>query len=924
MNIKSLLLTLIAGLFIGFPVLASDNHSEGDSLHVGLHRMVAKEANPYSVVTSGEKIFDNSPEKDIKKALYGKIRGLHVKQGSGSSANNEASLMLYGKTPLILVDGFVRSSLSNLTAQEIESISVLTDAASTALYGVRGANGVVLVNTKKGTEGPIKVTANYQFGFNNAYRAPDFADSYLYANSLNQALVNDGLSPRYNEYELEAFRSNMYPMEYPNVNWWDEVYSSPGYTHNINLTFNGGNKRFRYFTAVDYYNDQSMLTRNTEDDRYNSRLTDLQLNLRTNIDVDVTETTYMRFNLLGQLKEHNSPNFNAGNFYSYMYTIPAAAFPIRHEDGTYGGSLTYQNNNPLAVLRDRGHSKNIYGALYADLFLEQKLDALTPGLKASVGLSFDNQGGMYENSVKTYAYKEHVATIDEITGAMSYEPHTYGTNSAILNLAQQGFSSLFLENNLQGKLSYERWFGKHKVEGAAIYDQYAYIANARNSSQKRQSFILNAGYNYDDRYMLTAVTSLSGSAYLPDGDKYKFYPAVSGAWIISNEEFMKGSDNIDYLRLHGSFGVSGWDGSLGHELWRYVYTTYGQYFFTDSDTPSYGIGQPMLPVEMLTVEKSKRGALGIDLSMFNNRLDMSVEGFMERRSDILVSSANFVTGIIGIDVSQENAGINDYRGASFALGWNDETGDFKYGLNGNITFMTSEIVNANQAFQEYPYLYVKGNRVNQMYGLEAIGFFQDQREINNSPTQTFSTVRPGDVKYKDQNGDAIIDSKDVVRMYGPSTPETWYGLNLHASYKGFDISADFQGITGVTVNLLQSPLYTPLLNNATISNTFLEREVAWTPGNSSNATMPRLTTQANANNYRNSSLWFRNGSFMKLRNLQLGYTLPKSAIGFADARVYLQGTNLFSIDNIEFADPEQLSAAYPSTRAFWAGVKFNF
>ena len=912
MNKITLYLTLLAGLIALNAFSASNNHSE-DSLYLGFEQVVITES-----------ILNKSPEKDIKKALYGKIRGLHVEQGIGSSANNNASLKLYGKSPLILVDGFVRNNLSELTTIEIESISVLTDAASTALYGVRGANGVILVNTKKGKEGPIKVTAQYQYGINHAFRAPDFADSYLYAGSLNQALTNDGLPTQYNSQELDAFRTNRFPMEYPNVNWWDEVYNSPGNTHRLNLTFNGGNERFRYFTAVDYYNDQSMLAHNEDDSRYDSRLKDLQLNLRTNIDVDITASTYMRFNLMGQLKEYNNPNFNANNFYTNMYRIPSAAFPIRHEDGSYGGSLTYQDNNPIAILRDKGHSKTIYGSLYADLRLEQDLAVITPGLKASVGLSFDNQGGMYENSVKTYAYKVHDATIDEMTGALSYEPSIYGTNSAILNLGQQGFSSLYLENNLQGKIEYKRGFGDHKVEGAAIYDQYAYITNTRNSSQKRQSVALNVGYNYDDRYLLSVVTSLSGSSFLPDGDKYRLYPAVSGAWIVSNEEFMKNKSIINYLRLHGSFGISGWDGSLSHELWRNAYTSYGNYYFTDSDTPSYGMGQSVLPIERLTVEKSRRAALGVDLSLLNNRLDASVEGFMERRSDILVSSSNYITGIIGIGVSQENAGINDYRGVSMSIGWEDAIKDFTYGLSGNITFMTSEIVNANQAYQEYDYLYVKGNRVNQRYGLEAIGFFQDQMEINNSPTQTFSAVRPGDVKFKDQNGDAIIDSKDIVKMYAPSTPEAWFGFNLHASYKSVDISADFQGIAGVTVNLLNSPLYQPLVNNGTISNTFLEREIPWSPDNRENATMPRLTTQANANNYQNSSLWYRNGSFLKLRNLQLGYTLPKATTGIADARIYLQGTNLFSFDKIEFTDPEQLNAAYPSTRAFWAGVTFNF
>ena len=233
-------------------------------------------------------------------------------------------------------------------------------------------------------------------------------------------------------------------------------------------------------------------------------------------------------------------------------------------------------------------------------------------------------------------------------------------------------------------------------------------------------------------------------------------------------------------------------------------------------------------------------------------------------------------------------------------------------------------MNDGQAYQNYDYLYHAGNPIGQRYGLEVIGIFQNQYEINNSPKQTFGDVRPGDLKYKDQNGDGVINDEDVVKMFGSTTPLFQFGFGLNASYKGFQVYADFQGVTGVTVNLLDSPLYQPLVSNGTISNNFLAREVTWTPENADKATMPRLTTLENPNNYRKNSLWYRDGSFIKLRNVGVSYTIPKKVAKFADVTVSLNGTNLFSLDNIKFADPEQLEAAYPSTRVFWAGVKFNF
>ena len=437
--------------------------------------------------------------------------------------------------------------------------------------------------------------------------------------------------------------------------------------------------------------------------------------------------------------------------------------------------------------------------------------------------------------------------------------------------------------------------------------------------------LVNATYTYDNRYSLNAVFNRSGSAYLPDGDKYSNYPAVSAAWIVSNEAFMEKVTPINLFKIRASYGLSGWDGNLSHELWRQSYGSGGAgYNFGVNAGGQSGGSEGDLPVIGLVAEKSQKATFGFDLAAFDNRLNATVEGFYEKRSDILVSGANSTSGIIGITVGQVNEGIYKYKGLDASLSWNDKIGDFHYGIGASMSYLNTEVVNVNQAYQEYDYLYTKGNRIGQMYGLEAIGFFNSQQEINNSPQQTFSDVAPGDVKYKDQNGDNRIDEKDVVKMFGSSVPRFYFGFNLNFSYKRLELSADFQGMTGVTVSLLNSPLYSPLVSNGNISNTFLNEEISWTPENKTNATMPRLTTQENLNNYRANSLWYRDGSFLKLRNLLVAYTFPKSQTRFADLKVFVQGTNLFSLDNIHFADPEQLGIAYPSTRSYWAGIKLNF
>lgn len=919
-KINYILTTLLLGgavvLNAQTPATVSDMQL-ADTLSVGYRINVSSQTSSYSVNGVNASAFEKSPHIDISKALYGKVAGLNVYQGAGSSADNVSSLSIHGHAPLVLIDGFPRD-ITDISSMEIESCYVLKDAAAAALYGMRGANGVILITTKRGTSNGLKVKVDYNFGVNTQFRSPDFADAYTYANTLNTALSGDGLSARYNIRELEAFRTGIYPYDYPNVDWWEETLNKTGFTHNLKMAFSGGGEKFRFYTVVDYYRDRSMLKKNTEDTRYDTTPTDTRLTVRTNLDVNVTKSTYLKLGIAGKLKELRGTRYGRNAIFNDIYGIPSAAFPIRHENGIFGGSSVYGDKNPIALLKHYGHIRNVYGSLLADLSVRQKLDMLTKGLAVEAAISFDNIGGMYETSSKSYRYMNSGASISD-DGTLITTPTIWGTDSETLGHSQP-FENLLFRSNFQAKADYSRTFDKHRVGGALIYDMQSVNRNGRNNSQKNLSVLMNATYTYDDRYTLNAVFNRSGSAYLPDGDKFANYPAISAAWIVSNEAFMEKITPINIFKIRASYGLSGWDGNLSHELWRQSYGYAAGYNFGENAGSVSGGSEGNLPVVGLVAEKSQKATFGFDLSALNNRLNATVEGFYEKRSDILVSGANSTSGIIGVTVGQVNEGIYKYRGFDASLNWNDKAGDFHYSIGATMSYLNSEVVNVNQAYQEYDYLYTKGNRVGQI----AIGFFNSQQEINNSPQQTFSGIAPGDVKYKDQNGDNRIDEKDVVKMFGSSLPRFYFGFNLNFSYKRFELSADFQGMTGVTVSLLDSPLYRPLVDNGNISNTFLNEEVYWTPENKAKATMPRLTTQENQNNYRASSLWYRDGSFLKLRNLLVAYTFPKSQTRFADLQVFVQGTNLFSLDNIHFADPEQLGIAYPSARSYWAGVKLNF
>ena len=875
-----------------------------------------------TVASFDDSVFERSPEVDIAKALYGQFSGLLVKQGSGRSEDNQSKLRLHGHSPLILVDGYPRE-LNDLTGLEIESISVLKDAVAGALYGVKGANGVVMITTKRGTDSPLHVTAKYQYGLATAFRNPEFSDAYTYAYYVNEARQMDGLTPRYSTEDLNAFyayRQGQTPSDvyaYPNVDWWNEIYRNHGDKHRAEFTFSGGNRNFRYFTAVDYLKDNALFKTPSSDDRYNGHVYDNRLGIRANVDVNITESTAMKIGVMARLSESNKPYYmrSSNAIEKLLYKTPSAAFPIKHANGTYGGSSIYGNGNPVAQFEESGQHQYSNTKVLANMDLRQDLGALLPGLSADASVAFDYIGKMTETATKEFQYAELIGS----------ELKYYGTNSKTVDY-DHWFSSLQMRFELQGKVNFVREFGDSRIESHIGYRQRAWEEPEQFASSRTQEIFATAGYSWKNKIFADAVINYSGSSYMAPGKRFNWYPGVSVGAIVSEEP---------YVKVAASWGLSGSVDDIAEamlsretELWRQVYGSdngHSIYFGGSSADPKSYSGRAEGNMAALTLapEKSNKATLGVETRLLDNRLNASADAFYEQRSNILISTSN-VSEVLGIGINKQSLGKELWRGFDAALDWNDKIGDLEYGLYANGGWLFTKVIDHGEAYQQYEYLYHKGNPVSQCYGLEVIGFFQDQTEINNSPKQTFGEVRPGDLKYKDQNGDGVIDSQDEVKMFGSTIPMFQYGFGLSAGYKGFKFFADFQGVTGVTLTLLSSPLYKPLTNNSTISDTFLGREVPWTPENAAKATMPRLTTLDGDNNYEDNSLWYRDGSFLKLRNVGVSYTIPKSVLKLCDAVVSIQGTNLFSIDNIKFADPEQLGAVYPSTRVFWGSVKFNF
>ena len=861
-------------------------------------------------VSQDASVFDRSPEVDIAKALYGQFSGLLVKQGTGRSEENQSKLRLHGHSPLILVDGFARE-INDLTGVEIESITVLKDAAAAAIYGVKGANGVIMITTKRGKDSPLKVSAKYQQGMAFATRMPEFADAYTYAYFANQASELDGITPRYTNADLNGFYASVNNPSsadlytYPNVDWQDQIYRGHGDNYRAQFTFEGGNRNFRYFTAVDYLKDNSMYVTPSSDNRYNGHVYDNRLGIRANVDVNITNSTAMKIGVMARLTEFNKTYYQRSNSIDKLiYKIPAAAFPIKHKDGTYGGSAIYGSANPVAQFQESGQAQYSQPKVLANMTLLQDLSSFQPGLSADVSVAFDYIGKMTEVAYKDFQYEELVGGVAK----------KYGTNSKVVEY-EHWFSSLAMKFEMQGRLNYTKSFGDSRLDAHLAYRQRSWIEAERNESSKTQEYFATATYSYKDIFFVDAVANYSGSAYLAPGKRFNFYPAVNVAAVLMKEPVA--------LKAFGSAGLSGSDADLEHELWRQAYGSSNGHSYNFGTAVSSYSGRAEGDMAALTLAPEQAATYRLGLEGSRDGFSGTIEAFFEDRTHILIEPSN-ISGVIGIGMSEQSLGESLYGGVDLGIDYNKNIAGVDWNFYGNGGLLLSKVINDGQAYQPYDYLYHKGNSVYQNYGLEAIGYFKDQAEIDASPKQTFGDVRPGDLKYKDQNGDGVIDSQDKVKMAGTSYPVFQYGFGFSAKWKAMKIYADFQGTAGVTVSLLDSPLYQPLTGNSTISMTYLNREIPWTPETASTATMPRLTTLDGDNNYRSGDQWYRNGAFFKLRNLGISYDIPRSMLKICDATVSLSATNLFCLDSIGFADPEQLGANYPTTRVFWAGVKFNF
>ena len=908
-----------------------DYSSEKVNYGFGLQQTNAESTGAVSTVYAEN--IDKSSAFSIGNSLYGNVLGLTTMQSTGVVWEQMPSMYIRGLKTLngnngilLVVDGLERDNnwqaLKYITPEEVESVSVLRDAAALALYGYRGVNGVVNIVTKRGKYDTREINFSYDHAFNYMTRKPELADAYTYASALNEALTNDGKQVRYSQNELNAFKNGTSPYLYPNVNWWEEVFRDRGASDIATLSFRGGSTKMRYYTMMNLQNNRGFIKNFDTNADYSTQEKYSKANFRTNLDIDLSPKTKMQANIMGILNEFSRPGMGSDNLISKLYQLPSAAFPIRTESGLWGGNTTWGENwNPVALTEGRAYSKGHTRGLYADMSLRQDLSSLTKGLGASVRIGYDNLASYWENHTKGYKYgMASVASWEnglpiageEITGGKDTEM----SGDSKLDWQYRAF-------NFQMNVDWQRQFGVHSLYSMLLYTYKYDNAKGINNTFYRQNAGWYTHYGFKNRYFADFTLMASASNLLAPDHRWNVSPTVGLAWLISNEKFMQSQNVVDFLKLRASFGMLNTDNIPGNGYWNETVGGGNGYPINNNFGGDGGWHEGRLASVNGTTEKAYKYNAGVDATLFKG-LTLTVDGFYERRSDIWVSSDGQNSAVLGASGSYVNAGIVDSWGTEIGANYYKKMGNVELNLGGTFTYNRSKIIEMLEEPAAYDYTRSTGNPVGQIFGLQAIGYFVDQADIDNSLPQQFGPVKAGDIKYKDMNGDKVINSDDRVAMgYNSTCPEIYYSFSLGLEWKGLGFSAQFQGVGNYTA-ILSGTYYHPLVDNTTISNYVYRNR--WTP-ETPNARFPRLTTETVDNNLQTSSLWLADRSFLKLRNCEVYYKLPSSWLNrfwVKNAKVYVRGVDLLCFDSIDQLDPEAMNSSYPATRSIPVGLSVGF
>lgn len=905
-----------------------------------------------------------TPSANLSQAITGKIPGVITSQTSGAPGADDASIFIRGRAtfagdaqPLILVDGIERS-FSQIAPDDIETISVLKDASATAVYGVRGANGVMLITTKRGKEQKpvVNLTANWQW--QTPTRKDTYLNSYESVKLLEEALANDGLPSQFSAADIDMYRKSVAgqltgadALLYPNVDWYDEILRSSAPAQRYNASVRGGTRRMRYYASLEYYDQQSLFKELSQDQYGNgSSQRYRRYGFRANADFFLTKDLQLSVNFGTRFEERYLPNSNeSGNYSNIFYQLnhtPGWLFPMAYEvqngqdmKTLYGGSSQYQNN-VYGTLAVGGYQKGINTINETNFIVDYKLDWLTPGLSARAMASFDYENYHQNKYTKSFAVYEVNKPYADSQQNLEYYRENYTNIDAYHKLGTDapmtsGYSTHALYKlYMEAQVNYKRVFAqKHDVTAMVLYMQNDYRYNS-DLAKRYQGVVGRVTYGYDNKYLFEFNAGYNGSENFHKSRRFGFFPAVSLGWRLTQESFMDGTKGwLDNLKIRASYGEVGNDQMGGQRfLYEQKWTQLSNVYLFGTGSWQQGIYEEQYPNYAVTWERAHKYNAGLEFGFFNSSLTGNFDLFYEKRNNILTQ---YLTRPwwLGVTSAAGNLGETTNKGFEIELRYNKQvTKDFSFNIGGTFSHAKNKITFMDEPALKTDYRRQQGLPIGQFFGLVCDGFVTSADLADaNFPKSTYGDVKVGDLKYRDMNKDGFIDDRDVTAIGLTDLPENTFAINLGAQWKGLSLSVMFQGVDHVSRYYDAEAMYA-FVAGGKVKEHHLDR---WNPAlseqqNLASAKYPLLHYDSYGDhNQRQSSFFLKNGSFVRLKNVEVSYSLPKSWIQhvfMSECRFYVNANNLITWDHLYgLTDPESSgSNKYPICKTVNFGVNIQF
>ena len=910
-----------------------------------------------------------TPSASLTTTLAGRLAGVVAVQRTGEPGKDAADIWIRGistpntSSPLVLVDG-VERSFNDIDPEDIESLTTLKDASATAVYGVRGANGVILIKTKPGKVGKPTVSADYYESFTRFTKMVDLADGITYMNAANEAMRNDGIATKYTEDQIRNTIAGKDPYLYPNVDWLKEIFNDWGHNRRVNVNVRGGSEKVAYYASVSYFNETGMTVTDKNIDTYDSKMKYSRYNFTTNLNIDVTPTTKVEIGAQGYLGEGNYPAISSADLYNAAMSISPVEYPkmffVNGEAFVPGTSTNNNFNNPYSQATRRGYDNLTKNQIYSNLRVTQDLDMLTKGLKLTAMYAFDVYNEIHvhqDRAESTYNFLDTSVPYD-MNGQPILQRIYEGSNVLSYKQETSGNKKTYLE----ASLNYDRTFNDdHRVSALFLFNQQSKLLYPKGTLEDAIPYRMmgiagRATYSWKDRYFAEFNIGYNGAENFSPKHRFGTFPAFGVGWVVSNEKFWQPlSKAVSFLKIRYTDGKVG-NSEVSDRRFMYLDQMkengdYG-YKFGPNGTKWSGYETVNMAVDLIW-EESRKQDLGIDLKLFNDDLSIVFDLFKERRENILLKREHSIPSFLGYNTSAPygNIGIIENKGFDGTIEYNKRINkDWVIALRGNVTFNKDKWIQGELPEQKYEWMNQYGHNINGVKGYVAEGLFT-QTEIDDMArweslsdankaitpkpfASQFGTVKAGDIKYKDLNNDGQIDAYDQTYISRGDVPTTVYGFGFTVGWKDLSVGMMFQGVAGAE-RVLNGSSINPFNGGGGSGNLYSNIDDRWTEENpDQNAFYPRLSygseTTSSINNFQKSTWWVRNMNFLRLKTLQISYNLPKpwvNKVHLKNAAVYVMGTNLFTLSRFKLWDPElntDNGASYPNTTSYSVGINFTF